>query len=112
MPWPSIDPGKLVQQITILQQTQSSDISGTVAVWTPLRTTYAAIEPVRGTDVIRSGQATTQLFLTVTIRWQLGVQPNMRVQSNSGTYVIQSIENPGERNILLILNCLGLGANE
>jgi SPP1 family predicted phage head-tail adaptor len=112
MSWPSIDPGKLAHQITILQQTRSSDVSGTVAVWTPLLTTYAAIEPVRGTDIIRSGQATTQLFLTVTIRWQPSIQPNMRVQSNSGTYVIQSIENPGERNILLILNCLGLGANE
>jgi SPP1 family predicted phage head-tail adaptor len=112
MPWPSIDQGKMVHQITLLQQKTVTDISGAVIQWVPFVTTWASIEPVRGSDVLRSGQATTQLFLTVTIRWQNGVQANMRVQSKHGTYVIQAIENPGERNVILILNCLALSLNQ
>lgn len=112
MTWPSIDPGEMVHRITILQQVRSSDISGTTVVWAPLLSTWAKIVPVKGTDVIKSGQITTQLFLTTTIFWQAGILPNMRVQSLHGTHEIQSIENPGERNILLVLNCLGLGANQ
>jgi SPP1 family predicted phage head-tail adaptor len=110
--WPQIDPGQMVHQVTILKQQQSSDISGTTTIWVPFVSTWAQIDPVRGTDVLRSGQATTQLFLTIKIRWQAGVLPSMRVQSLNGTYVIQAIENPGERNVILVLTCLGLGANQ
>jgi SPP1 family predicted phage head-tail adaptor len=111
-PWPQIDPGEMVHQVIILQQQSVQDISGTSVAWVPSARAWAAINPVRGTDVIRGGQDTTKLYLFVTIRWQTGIVPNMRVQSLNGTYVIQAIENPGERNVLLVLTCLGLGANQ
>jgi len=46
--------------------------------------------------------------------WYLpGIQPNMTVLSDNGSiYVIQSIENIRELNVVLILNCIGLGANQ
>jgi SPP1 family predicted phage head-tail adaptor len=112
--WPKIDPGAMVHQITILQQTQGTDISGAVTVWTPFVSTWASIDPVRGTDVLKAGQDTTNLYLRVCIRWQTGIQPNMRVQRVDGvtTYVIQAIENPGERNVVLVLFCLALGLNQ
>jgi SPP1 family predicted phage head-tail adaptor len=112
-PWPKIDPGEMVHQITILQQTQGVDISGTVTTWTPFLTTWASIDPVRGTDVLKSGQDTTNLYLTIRIRWQTGIQPNMCVQKVDGArYIIQAIENPGERNVILVLFCLALGLNQ
>lgn len=110
--WPQIDPGEMVHQITILQQQTVTDASGASIQWVPFVQAWAQIDPVRGIDVVKSGQDTTKLFLTVRIRWQTGIEPNMRVQSVNGTYVIQAIENPGERNIILVLTCLGLGANE
>jgi SPP1 family predicted phage head-tail adaptor len=110
--WPSIDPGEMVHQVSLLQAQAATDISGTVTAWVPFATIWAAINPVRGTDVLKSGQATTQLFLTVKIWWMRGVEPNMRVQSKNGTYIIQSVENPGERNVILVLNCLALGTNQ
>ena len=110
--WPQIDPGKMVHQVTILQQQTIQDISGASTQWVPFVTTWAEIIPVRGIDVVRSGQDTTQLFLTVKIRWQTGILAKMRVQSLNGQYVIQAIENPGERNVILVLTCLGLGSNE
>lgn len=111
--WPKIDPGEMVHQVTILQQTQGTDLSGAVTVWTPFLTTWAAIEPVRGTDVLKAGQDTTQLYLQIKIRWQTGIQPNMRVQKADGTqFIIQAIENVCERNVVLVLFCLGLGLNQ
>jgi len=108
--WPQIDPGEMVHQVTILQQTQATDISGAITVWTPFVTTWAAIDPVSGTDVLRAGQDTTKLYLKIRIRWQTGISPNMRLQRVDGTqYVIQAIENPGERNVILTLFCLALG---
>lgn len=111
--WPQIDPGKMIHQVSILQQQTVSDASGTSIQWVPfVSPVWAEIVPIHGIDVVKSGQDTTKLFLTVRIRWQTGIMPNMRVQSLNGTYVIQAIENPGERNIILVLTCLGLGANQ
>lgn len=110
--WPSINPGRMVHKITIQRQQTITDISGTVVEWVDFVSCWAAIDPVRGTEVLRAGQDTTQLYLTVVIRWQSGILPNMRVRSNNGTYIIQSIENPGERNVVLVLNCLALGSSQ
>jgi SPP1 family predicted phage head-tail adaptor len=110
--WPQLDPGKAIHRIAILKQTTVTDISGTATKWVKFVDAWAEIKPVRGTEVLKSGQDTAQLFLTVTIYWQAGIQSNMRVQSLNGTYIIQTIENPGMRNVILILNCLALGLNQ
>ena len=107
-----LDPGKMVHRVAILKQTTVTDVSGTATAWVKFVDTWAQIDPVRGSDVLKAGQDTTQLFLTVKIRWQTGILPNMRVQSLNGTYVIQAIENPGERNVILALSCLALGLNQ
>ena len=115
--WPSIDIGRMRHAITIQQMGTSSppvyDASGPSLTASTFTTAMAAIETVRGTDVIRSGQATTQLFLTVGMWYQPGILPNMTVLSDNGSrYVIQSVENILEMNVVLILNCLALGSNE
>lgn len=111
--WPKIDPGAMVHRVSILQETTTADLSGTTAVWVPFVDTWAQIDPVRGTDVLKAGQDTAQLFVTIKIRWQPGILANMRVQTLNGTYIIQGPpENPGMRNVILILNCIGLGLNQ
>lgn len=115
--FPVIDIGSLRHAITIQSQGPASppayNESGQIVQWNAFTTAIAAIDTIRGTDVIRSGQVTTQLFLTVATWWQPGILPNMRVlNDNGGTYLIQSVENILEINSVLILNCIGLGANE
>jgi SPP1 family predicted phage head-tail adaptor len=110
--WPQLDPGKMIHRVTILKETSVTDVSGTAIAWTEFVATWAQIDPVRGLEVLKSGQDTAQLFLTVKIRWQSGILSNMRVQALNGTYIIQTIENPGMRNVILILNCLALGLNQ
>lgn len=110
--WPVVDVGALRHAITIQQQQSGSDASGSVAIWANFISALAAIETIRGTDVIKGGQTGTQLYLTVTMWYQDGVLPNMRVVSDNGSvYVIQAVENILEMNVVLVLNCLALGPN-
>lgn len=111
--WPMLNPGEAIHRIRILQETTVEDISGTAPTWTPLFDTWAKIQPVRGTDVLKSGQDTAQSFITITIFWQAGILANMRVQTLDGTFIIQGKpEDPGNRHVILILNCIGLGVNQ
>lgn len=107
--WPAFDPGRMVHRISIQKPGQGWDESGAVIVWEDFIVTWAALEPIRGTDVVRGGQITTQLYVTVTMNYQSGINASMRVSSAKGVYVIQSVENPLERDVLLVLNCVELG---
>lgn len=111
------NPGARLHQINIQQQTIASppsfDRAGSALYsWITFITTWAKIVSTRATDVIRSGQITTQTFLVLNIRYRPGILQNMRVAWTNGTYVIQGIENVEERNVELNLICLALGANE
>ena len=111
MKWPTLDSGEMRHQITILGQAPSTDVSGSTVAMVPLLTCYAKIELVRGIDVIKSGQETTQLFLIISIWWQAGILANMQVQALNGLYLIQSIENVLELDVVLKLNCLAISKN-
>ena len=69
----------------------------------------ASCEPVKATDMIRGGQDVTQVIVIVTIRFMVGVKPNMRIRWKQGNYIIQGIVNEEERNRKLIMTCLALG---
>ena len=77
MKWPTLDSGEMRHQITILGQVPATDISGSTVAMVPLVTCYAKIEPVRGIDVIRSGQETTQLFLIISIWWRISPESSV-----------------------------------
>lgn len=115
---PTIDVAALRHTITISSVGPTSPPTfdaGGAAVTGPVvvTTALAAIDAVRGTDVIKGGQITTQLFLTVALWWQGGILPNMQVATEGGsTYLIQSVENVLEMNAVLILNCIGIGSND
>lgn len=124
--YPTIDLGKMRHSITIQYQTPASppafDAGGPVLQWSqflpnpnasPPDVIMAAIGPVSGKDVIKSGQTVTQLFVTVAMWYQPGILPNMRVVSDNGAvYIIQSIENALELNVAITLNCIAIGAND
>lgn len=110
--WPSIDPGKLRHQITIYRQVAATDASGVTVGWEVFLNTYAAIEPWKATDIMRSGQTISELTLPIHIMYQAGILPNMEVQALNGRYIIQDILNPLELNVSLTLMCLAFGANQ
>jgi Phage head-tail joining protein len=114
-----VDPGSLRHSIAILQQLASGsfDESGASAAYQPFLPQpgdeiLSAIEPVRGVDVSKNGQTTTQLTVWVTLWFVSGILPNMRVVAPNGSiYIIQAIDNVLEMDRILVLWCLGLGPN-
>lgn len=111
---PTIDIGSMRHPIIIQANGPTTpptyDSTGPVFTPTTFTTAMAKIRAVRGRDVILSGQTATQLFLEVGLWWQPGILPNMQVLTELGSqYVIQSVENVLEMNVILILNCIGIG---
>ena len=81
--WPTIDPGLLRTPISIQALLPTSPVSfnnnGPVAVWQNVVECMAYIQELRGTDLINSGQDVSKLWMTITIRYQPGIQPLMLV---------------------------------
>jgi hypothetical protein len=122
---PVIDIGAMRHSVTVLQSGPASppvyDASGVSQnIWSAFATgVYAAIGGQAagagkgGADVIRDGEIVSQIPLSIAMWYMSGLQPRMRILSDNGsTYVIQSIENVLEQNAVLVLTCLGIGANE
>ena len=112
MQWPTLDAGELRHQITILGPVPGSDASGSTVMMSPKVTAYAKIEVVRGADVVRNGQVTTQTMLVISMWYQDGIASNMQVQALNGLYVIEEIENVLEMDIVFKMNCIALGSSE
>lgn len=117
--YPKIYLGALRHPISIQRQGPTSppqfDSSGmALSDWSDFITSAAAIQALRGTDVIRAGQDTTQLYVEVGLVFEPGVLANMRVLNldNGSVYLIQSVENVLEMNEVLVLNCIALGSNQ
>jgi head-tail adaptor len=112
--WPSIEIGAMRHQIQIIELVPvGTNAAGPAEVPQLFAKVMAAIEPISGKDQVRGGQTTTQLLVSMAIWYIPGIRPNMQVLSDSGSkFIIQSIENVLELNVVLTLNTLGLGANQ
>ena len=107
-----LDPGKMVHWVTIQKATATTDVSGAATAWKPFLATWAQVDPIHGTDLLKSGQDTAQLFATIQVRWQPGILPGMRVQTKNRIYLIQAIENIGERDVVLVFTCLAVSNSQ
>ncbi|SRR5229473_812539 len=113
--WPSIEIGRMIHRVTINQYGPTSppsfDAAGPIQKWTEFAQVWAAISPISGKDVIKGGQTTSQLFLSLAMWFMPGLQERMQIynQTTGTTYSIESIENVLERNVVLEVNCLALG---
>lgn len=114
---PSIDAGELRHRILFLEETITTDASGSVAVWapgSPPDETWAKIDQPRGRTEIRNGQDVSQVDAIVTVRCNPNRprKANMRFQDKNGnTYLILAIAKPLGMNVLLVMQCLLIGAN-
>lgn len=114
--YPRIDPGRMRHRIKVLAPGSydplTFDAAGPVSTPVEFCSAWAAIEVIRGSDLIRSGQVTSQTFLIVGMWFQPGIASNMQVQHPNGSvYVVQNVENVMEMDVVLVLNCVALGAN-
>ena len=90
----------------------TANAAGTDTVLSPVISAWARIEPMKGTDTIRSGQNITQLPVIVSMYYDARVQSRMQIQTLNGLYVIQSIRNVLELNAVMELTCLAIAGAE
>ena len=112
MTWPTLNSGDLRHRVTVLEETVTANAAGTDTVLSPVISAWARIEPMKGTDTIRSGQNITQLPVIVSMYYDARVQSRMQIQTLNGLYVIQSIRNVLELNAVMELTCLAIAGAE
>jgi SPP1 family predicted phage head-tail adaptor len=112
MTWPTLNSGDLRHRVTVLEETVIANAAGTDTVLSPVISAWAKIEPMKGTDVLRSGQNITQLPVIVSMYYDARVQPKMQLQALNGRYAIQAIRNVLDLNTVMELTCLAIAGAE
>lgn len=99
--------GGLRKRITIQQPSATQNTRGEeIPSWTTYATVWAQIEPLNGRELLAAQQVQSQVNTKITIRYQSGVTPDMRIQYGSRYFDIQSIMNIEERNRMIEMQCI------
>ena len=112
MIWPTLNAGELRHRVTVLAETVIASAAGTDTALSPVISAWAKIEPMKGTDIIRSGQDITQTPIIVSMYYDARVQPKMQLQALNGRYAIQAVRNVLELNAVMELTCLAIAGAE
>lgn len=98
--------GKLRHQITIQQNTRSSDGSGGYSyTWSTFATIWGSVSPPNARQRFFADRLEHNITHVVVIRYMSGITSDMRI-SHDGRYLqIHGIRNPDERGISLELMC-------
>lgn|ERR1017187_2515514 len=114
--WPEIDPGTFRHRITLLQQVLGTDTSGVETTYKPVSpsvTAWVSFNYMRGTDVIKSGQDVSQVYITLIGWWRTQFTANSRIQTDDGDqFIVQAVENIKRMNTYMVLTCIGFGNND
>ena len=81
----ALNAGDLRHHIVILYPAPVSGPSGTSVAWGTFASMRASIKALKSSDIVKSGQDVSQLYLTIKFRWITGITSAMRVQSASGS---------------------------
>ena len=101
-----METGRLRHQISIQQNTATVDAAGQPGVdWQTIRQPWAEVKPVVGGENFNGSQILAGVTHLVTIRYQSGISPTMRVLYGSRILHIESVLNIDERNRETRLQC-------
>jgi head-tail adaptor len=114
-PVPEIDASEFIHVITFLDPVTGSDISGSTVSYAPAsppETAWAKIDSPNATDVIKSGQDVSQVFLMITMNYRSGSFNNRHLLTPGGSeLIVRAVQNVREMNMFLVLTCIGIGGN-
>jgi SPP1 family predicted phage head-tail adaptor len=105
MPPPSVRAGDLRHPIQIVKPTLAQDSAGGWEIDQAgvFANVWAAIEPLTGRELFAAQQKVSEVTHKITIRYTPGVLASMNVWFEDREFQIQAVENPEERNIVLVL---------
>lgn len=98
--------GPLRHRVQLQTNTPTRDSYGDeVDSWGVTSTVYAQIDPVRGREFFAAGEKHSEINTKITMRYQSGVVPTMRVVHGSDTYDIRAVIDVWGRQRMLELMC-------
>lgn len=98
--------GSLRAVITIQSNTPTRNTMGeSVENWSTFATVPAAVKFIYGTEINQSGRQVTPSSYRFTIRYLPGVNKLQQVLWDGRTFDIATIDNPGQKNFSLVLDC-------
>jgi len=99
--------GRLRHRIVIEESIAGRDSFGAeVSEWIQFAKVWANVSPVSGGEFIAFKQINAEISTKVTIRYLVGVTTEMRVLFKDRIFEINSIINPEEKNVSLLLMCM------
>jgi head-tail adaptor len=108
-----INPGRFRHTIKLLQATSGVDASGVSETYKPTDVKQKAeIRYLRGAESQSKGEDVSETWIQVTTRYSAALTRLSRFVAPDGNqYVIQAINNIEMRNVYLVMNCQGVGAD-
>lgn len=104
--------GKLRHRVTLQELVKTDDgYGGIVETWQDVATVWAAIKPLRGNERYTAQQVQSELSHKITIRYQAGIKPQMKLLYKGRTFEIESVIDIEERHQWLELLCSEVVAN-
>ncbi|MFK7695401.1 phage head closure protein [Paenibacillus sp. HJGM_3] len=101
-----MEAGRLRHRITLEQFTTSPDGAGGVTeAWVAFETVWAAVEPLRGREMVEHQQIQSGVTHRVRRRYRSGINSKMRIKFGGRIFRIDSVINPDERNREMQLMC-------
>lgn len=98
--------GKLRYRIVIEESIASRDSFGAeVSEWIQFAKVWANVSPISGREFVTFKQINAEISTKITLRYLAGVNTEMRVLFKDRIFEINSIINPEEKNVSLLLMC-------
>jgi SPP1 family predicted phage head-tail adaptor len=106
---PTLNTGRLRHRINIVQVSPTQDSTGgqDLSVDVLYANVWASVEAQSGGDSANGGGGfVSKTMHQIVMRYLPGIAAKMQVQFNGRQFQIESVQNPDERNKLLILQCV------
>lgn len=101
-----MDIGRLNRRIDILEfKKERDEYGGEVGQWIKVRTIWAHIAPVSGTEYFKAQQVDAQNITTITIRYRTDITVLNRVKYLDKTYEIIGVSDIHSDHKTIVLNC-------
>lgn len=101
-----MDIGKLKHRITFQELSNSKNEYGEpIEEWLDIKTVWAEIKPVSGSQFFAAKQINTEISHNVYIRYRKGLSPSMRIKFKERIFEILYIMNVNENNTLMQIYC-------
>ena len=101
-----MDIGRINRRIDILEYVVTRDeYGGEDGNWVKIRTLWAYVKPVSGTEYFKAQQPTAETTTTITIRYNPKISVLNRVRYQNKTYEIIGVSDKDTDHRETILNC-------